>query len=59
MKCQFNLIKRRQLIVNPFVNLSEFELFFKEEALHQVPTKFIQKENSDVFFFAHQHIGTF
>lgn len=33
-----------EAIVNPFVNLSEFELFFKEEALHQVPTKFIQKK---------------
>ena len=39
-----------EAIVNPFVNLSEFELFFKEEALHQVPTKFIQKEGLLAFF---------
>lgn len=39
-----------EAIVNPFVNLSEFELFFKEEALHQVPTKFIQKEGLFAFF---------
>lgn len=44
------MLVEKEEIVNPFVSLTEFNLFFKEEAYHQVPMKFVQKEGVFAFF---------